>query len=76
VVQRLDAAPQRGMAKDAVRQRIDALGMNLAVEDPAGFRRALRDETALWSRFVQRAGILPPRRSPSTPRALSPTAIR
>jgi tripartite-type tricarboxylate transporter receptor subunit TctC len=32
VVQQLDAALQRGMTKDAMRQRIEALGMEVAVE--------------------------------------------
>jgi len=60
VMQRLDAALQRGLAKEAMRQRIEALGVEPAVEGPAGFRRVLQDETALWSRFVQRAGIQAP----------------
>lgn len=60
MVRRLDAALQRGMAKEETRQRIEALGMDSAVEGPAGFRRVLRDETTLWGRFVQRTGIQAP----------------
>jgi tripartite-type tricarboxylate transporter receptor subunit TctC len=40
-----------------VRQRIDALGLDLIVSSPAEFRAQIRSELARWSKIVRNAQI-------------------
>lgn len=56
---RIEADSLKLLGRPEVRQRLDALGIDVEPQDSKGFTEFFRSETAKWAKAVQAAGIKP-----------------
>jgi tripartite-type tricarboxylate transporter receptor subunit TctC len=59
IVDKLNAAAARALAAAAVREKLQALGLEIVGGTPEQFARLIRSETAKWAEVAKRTGIRP-----------------